>query len=108
MKDYYKNVLTTLTQKRATAVHAIANRLCTVRDKCDTDGDNAWVDTFIYKWNHKKHCWDNLGKITVGRLKSNSIIAEAVHETLPRVLKGTAIILVVHSPKRARRYDFSF
>lgn len=108
MKDYYKNELTTLTPKRAAAVHAIANRLCAVRDKCGTDGDNAWVDTFLYKWNRKKHCWDNLGTITVVRAKSNSILAEAVHDTLPRVLKGTVIILVVHDPKRARRYDFSF
>ena len=112
MKDYYKHELTTLTPKRAAAVHAIANRLCTVRDKCDPAGNNAWVDTFLHKWNRKKHCWDTLGKITVGRDKSNSIIAEAVNETLPRVIKGTVIILVAHGPNRARRYarryDFSF
>jgi hypothetical protein len=108
MKDYYKNELTALTPKRAAAVHAIANRLCAVRDQCDTDGDNAWIDTFLHKWNRKKHYWDTLGKITVGRAKSNSILAEAVHETLPRVLKGTAIVLVVHRPKRVCRYDFSF
>lgn len=108
MKDYYKNELTALTPNRAAAVHAIANRLCAVRDQCDTEGENAWIDTFLHKWNRKMHYWDTLGKITVGRAKSNSILAEAVHETLPRVLKGTAIVLVVHRPKRVCRYDFSF
>ena len=112
MKDYYKNETTTLTPKRAAAVHTIANKLCAVRDRIDeklweTNNDAAWVKTVLYKWNRKKRCWDELREIFVGRSKSNSILAEAVHETLPRQLKRCAFQLVVHG-KRVLGYRYTF
>ena len=39
---------------------------------------------------------DELREIWVGRSKSNSLIAEAVHETLPRQYKNCTFQLVVH------------
>lgn len=103
MKDYYKNETTTLTPTRAAAVHTIANKLCAVRDRLDA----AWVRTSLYKWNSKKRCWDELREIFVGLSKSNSLLAEAVHETLPRQLKNCTFQLVVHG-KRVRGYRYNF
>ncbi len=104
MKDYYKNETTTLTPKRAAAVHTIANKLCAVRDRVDKD---LCVETILYKWNSKKACWHALREITVGRIKSNSIIAEAVHEALPRKLKNSTFQLVVYG-LRVKGYRYSF
>lgn len=104
MKDYYKNETTTLTPKRAAAVHTIANKLCAVRDRVD---ENECVKTILYKWNSKKACWDELREIWVGRLKSNSLLAEAVHETLPRQFKNCTFQLVVHG-KRVLGYRYTF
>lgn len=104
MKDYYKNETTSLTPRRAAAVHTIANKLCAVRDRID---ENLWVKTILYKWNRKQLCWDALREILVGRLKSNSLLAEAVHEALPNKLKNCTFQLVVHG-KRVRGYLFNF
>ena len=93
MKDYYKNETTTLTPRRAAAVHTIANKLCAVRDRIKSEN---WVKTVLYKWNDKKSCWDELREIVVVRPKSNSLLAEAVHEALPRQLKNRTFQLVVH------------
>lgn len=101
MKDYYKNETTSLTPKRAAAVHTIANKLCAVRDR-----SAGWVKTVLYKWNGKKMCWDELREIWVGRSKSNSLLAEAVHETLPRKFKNCTFQLVVHG-KRVLGYRYS-
>lgn len=103
MKDYYKNETTTLTQRRAAAVHTIANKLCAVRDRIKSAD---WVKTVLYKWNSKKLCWDELREIWVGRLKSNSLLAEAVHETLPRQFKNCTFRLVVHG-KRVLGYWYT-
>ncbi len=112
MKDYYKNETTSLTPRRATAVHAIASKLCAVRDRIDenlweTNNDAAWVRTSLHKWNSKRQCWDELREIFVGLSKSNSLLAEAVHETLPRQLKNCSFKLVVYG-KRVREYRYSF
>jgi len=108
MKDYYKNETTSLTPRRAAAVHAIANKLCAVRgrlnEKC---WESAWIKTILYKWNSKKRCWDELRAIWVGIPKSNSILAEAVHEALPRKLKYCTFQLVVHG-KRVKGYRYTF
>jgi len=104
MKDYYKNETTSLTPQRAAAVHTIASKLCAVRDRID---ENVWVKTILYKWNCKKLCWDALREIVVGRSKSNSILAEAVHEALPRKLKKCSFQLVVHG-KRVLGYRYTF
>ena len=102
MKDYYKKETTSLTPRRAAAVHTIANKLCAVRDRLNS----AWVRTVLYKWNGKKMCWDELREIWVGRSKSNSLLAEAVHETLPRKFKNCTFQLVVHG-KRVLGYRYS-
>ena len=112
MKDYYKTETTALTPQRAAAVHTIANKLCAIRDRIDekiweTNNNAAWVKTILYKWNSKKRCWDELREIFVGRSKSNSILAEAVHVTLPRQLKNCVFQLVVHG-KRVRVYRYTF
>lgn len=104
MKDYYKNETTALTPQRAAAVHTIANKLCAVRDRID---ENACVKTVLYKWNRKTSYWDALREIVLVRSKSNSIIAEAVHEALPRKLKKCSLQLVVHG-KRVRGYLYTF
>ena len=103
MKDYYKNETTTLTPRRAAAVHTIANKLCAVRDRIKA---TDWVKTVLYKWNGKKSCWDELREIWVGRLKSNSILAEAVHEAMPRQFKNCTFQLVVHG-KRSLGYRYT-
>lgn len=102
MKDYYKNEKTSLTPRRAVAVHMIANKLCAVRDRLKSD----WVKTVLYKWNGKKSCWDELREIWVGLSKSNSLLAEAVHEALPRQYKNCTFQLVVHG-KRALGYRYT-
>lgn len=104
MKDYYKHETTTLTPRRAAAVHTLANKLCAVRDRVD---ENVWVKTILYKWNRKKSCWDALREIMVGRIKSNSILAEAVHEALPRKLTNCSFQLVVNG-KRVKGYRYTF
>lgn len=104
MRDYYKNETTTLTPKRAAAVHTIANKLCAVRDRINS---SDWVKTILYKWNSKKRCWDALREIVVVHSKSNSILAEAVHEALPRKFKNCAFQLVVHG-KRVKGYRYIF
>jgi len=104
MKDYYKNETTSLTPKRAAAVHTIANKLCAVRDRLNAAD---WVKTVLYKWNGKKMCWDELREIWVGRSKSNSLLAEAVHEALPRKLNHCAFQLVVNG-KRVLGYRYTF
>ena len=103
MKDYYKNETTSLTPRRAVAVHTIANKLCSVRDRHNFD----WVKTVLYKWNRKKSCWDELREIWVGCTKSNSLIAESVHEALPRQTKNCTFQLVVHG-KRVLGYRYTF
>ena len=104
MKDYYKNETTTLTPKRAAAVHKLANQLCAVRDRLD---ENEWVKTTLYKWCRKNSCWDTRREIMVGRIKSNSILAEAIHEALPRKLANCTFQLVVHG-KRVKGYRYTF
>jgi len=104
MKDYYKNELTTLTPRRAAAVHMIANKLCAVRDRLKS---SDWKKTVLYQWNSKKLCWDELREIVLVREKSNSLLAEAVHESLPRRFKNCTFQLVVHG-KRAAGYRYTF
>lgn len=103
MKDYYKNETTTLTPRRAAAVHMIANKLCAVRDRLKS---TDFVKTVLYKWNGNKMCWDELREIWVGRLKSNSILAEAVNDALPRQFKNRTFQLVVHG-KRSLGYRYT-
>lgn len=99
MKDYYKDIPTSLTPKRAAAVHAIANRLCYIRDKFNKSTDE-WT---------KVHLIDGKAVHTIwtGGVKSNSSLAEAVHEALPRVLKGKTITLVAYH-KRRTVYTYNF
>ena len=100
MKDYYKNMPTSLTPKRAAAVHVIANRLCDIRDRhnksCDT-----WTKVHLTDGKSVHTFW-------IGGVKSNSLLAEAVHEALPRVLKDKTITLVVYYSSRRRLYIYNF
>ena len=99
MKDYYKNIPTSLTPKRAAAVHAIANRLCYIRDKFNKSTD-TWTKVHLIDGKAVHTFW-------VGGVKSNSLLAEAVHEALPRVLKGKTITLVAYH-KRRTVYTYNF
>jgi hypothetical protein len=113
MKDYYKSVTTTLTPKRASAVYAIANRLCAVRDTMKHFDD--YVVTELYEWRRNKRykLWPIESKhllrtIYVKFPHSNSLLAETVNDTLPSSLKGKAFMLVVHRKKRLYHYQFVF
>ena len=99
MKDYYKDMPTSLTPKRAAAVHAIANRLCYIRDKFNKSTD-TWTKVHLIDGKAVHTFW-------VGGVKSNSTLAEAVHEALPRVLKGKTITLVAYGKRRAV-YAYNF
>ena len=99
MKDYYKNMPTSLTPKRAAAVHAIANRLCYIRDKFNKSSD-TWTKVHLIDGKSVHTIW-------IGGVKSNSLLAEAVHEALPRVLKGKTITLVAYQTRR-KVYTYNF
>lgn len=97
MKDYYKNVTTTLTPKRHAAVHAIANRLCWIRDHITGVSDYCSLEID----NRYQTIW-------VGN-KSDSQLYEIVADTLPRILKGKTILLVsCCTKKRCTKYRYSF
>jgi hypothetical protein len=102
MRDYYKNVTTTLTPKRASAVFAIANRLCALRDT--TKHFDDYVLTELLEDKDKRL----LRTIYVKFPHSNSLLGETVNDALPSRLKGKTFILVVHRKKRLYHYQFAF
>lgn len=116
MKDYYKNAITSLSRKRAAAVHAIANRLCAIRDTTKKFDDYVFTELFEVKWrqdNRYRAPWPKLRKrllrnIYVKFPHSNSLLAESVNDALPSSLKGKTFMLVVHRKKRLYNYQFTF
>ena len=114
MKDYYKNVITSLSPKRAAAVHAIANRLCAIRDTTKKFDDTVFTELFEWRQDKRYKCvWPIQGKhllreIYVKFSHSNSLLAETVNDALPSSLKGKAFMLVVHRKKRLYHYQFAF
>ena len=113
MKDYYKNEITTLSPKRAAAVHAIANRLCAIRDKTKNFDDSVFTELFEWRRDKRYKVWPIKGtyllkKIYVKFPHSNSLLAETVNDALPSVLKGKCFMLDVHRKKRVYHYQFVF
>ena len=114
MKDYYKNAITSLSRKRAAAVHAIANRLCAIRDTTKKFDDYVFTELFEWRQDKRyKRVWPIQGKhllreIYVKFPHSNSLLAETVNDALPSSLKGKAFMLVVHRKKRLYNYQFTF
>lgn len=112
MRDYFKNATTTLSPKRAAAVHAIANRLCAIRDTTKNFDDYVFTELFELRQS-KRYKWvgpiqDLLRTIYVKFPHSNSLLAETVNDALPSSLKGKAFMLVVHRKKRLYYYQFTF
>ena len=64
MRDYYKNEITTLSPKRAAAVHAIANRLCAIRDTTKNFDDSVFTELFEWRQDKRFKCvlWPIQGK----------------------------------------------